>query len=219
MPDYKAVGHKIDNGPGRWDYTRVEIFDGDEKIGEYIKNYGSGARTFFPFEQDGKWYALYSRHYTATRVMSLPDCQDLGGEEPDGGGFCPYEYLVPSLCVQSKDDEPKPSSDNLAEILAWHDRHPFVHKYPKWGFISGCQWGSPGWVRFVDLSRVSEGVLKVDDRFGFYDTFGGIPLKDAMNFDCIDDADAPFEQQVISFARATYYDLSGKLRPEYGGEA
>ena len=66
----------IENGPGCWQSTRVGVFCGDDKVGEYVRNY-SFKNEFFPFQQDGKWYALYSPDYTATRVLSLPDCRDL----------------------------------------------------------------------------------------------------------------------------------------------
>lgn len=79
-----------------WDHTLVEIYDGDAKIGEYKRNYGSFAEaTFCPFELDGVWYALYSARYTKTRVMRLPECVDIGGEDSSPGGFCPVEYHVP----------------------------------------------------------------------------------------------------------------------------
>ena len=38
----------VDNGPGYWKYTLVEVYDGDTKIGEYQRNYGSfGEETFY----------------------------------------------------------------------------------------------------------------------------------------------------------------------------
>jgi hypothetical protein len=69
---------------GVWGSSVVKIFDGDTHVGEYRRNHPGWAKeTFEPFEINGAWYALYSRDYTSTRVMSLPDCSDLGGEKPD----------------------------------------------------------------------------------------------------------------------------------------
>lgn len=90
----------IPSKPGCWNKLLVEIFEktpGSDpvKIGEYRRNYASLFDTFLPFKKNGKYYALYSPSYTATRVMSLPDCKDLGGEEPTGFGFCPTGYAVP----------------------------------------------------------------------------------------------------------------------------
>ena len=76
--------------------TLVSIYSGEQHVGSYVRTYGAyGASTFCPFEQDGRWYALYSSDYTTTRLMPLPDCRDLGGELPSPGGFCPVEYYVP----------------------------------------------------------------------------------------------------------------------------
>src|SRR5262245_9428724 len=83
--------------PGRSNGTVVTICDGDAIVRAEKGNYPSFAvETFEPFEiGDLGWYALYSSNYTATRVMKLPECRDLGGEEPSSGGFCPVELFVP----------------------------------------------------------------------------------------------------------------------------
>lgn len=117
------VIEKINNGKGYWESTLVGIFDGDKKIGGYKRNYPNYATsTFYAFELNDKWYALYSKDYTATRIMSLPDCQDIGGEEPNSLGFCPTEFYVPELCGQiCEPDDPKP-------ILANHDSKTWAFK-------------------------------------------------------------------------------------------
>jgi hypothetical protein len=38
-----------------------------------------------PFMQDGRWFALYTPDYAATRIMELPSCKDLGTEAPSHG--------------------------------------------------------------------------------------------------------------------------------------
>jgi hypothetical protein len=114
-PFYAKVLNKKDNGKGYWNYLNVGIFQraeadttvrgytkpqisaGDVQIGEYQRNYSTMYRTFHPFELRGKWYALYSKDYTSTRIMALPSCKDLGGEERDQWGFCPVDYWVPGL--------------------------------------------------------------------------------------------------------------------------
>jgi hypothetical protein len=108
------VLEKVNVNPGCWDVLRVGVFDGEQQVGEYKRNYHSfGTATFFAFEQEGYWFALYSRDYTATRLMRLPDCQDIGGEEPCGAGFCPVEYLVPELTGQViKPEDPEPMVAN-----------------------------------------------------------------------------------------------------------
>lgn len=74
---------KIEIKPGCWQHARMGIFEGEQftgetQIGEYIRHYPSyGEKTFYPFEKDGKWYAIYSEDYTCTYLMSLPDCKCL----------------------------------------------------------------------------------------------------------------------------------------------
>lgn len=72
----------------------------EELLGSYIRNYGTNFDAFFPFRINGKDLALYSPDYTATRIMELPLCRDLGGEEPDDEGFCPVDYFVPTFIDQ-----------------------------------------------------------------------------------------------------------------------
>jgi hypothetical protein len=74
--------------PGVMNSSLVAILDGDIEIGSYERNYPSFAETTFePFELRGEWYALYSPNYTSTRLMKLPECRDIGGEEPHSHGF------------------------------------------------------------------------------------------------------------------------------------
>lgn len=98
------VIEEIDNGPNVWKSVNVGVFQirGDEKIkvGEYVRNYGDLGKTFFHFRRNGIDYALYSSDYTATRLMELPSCRDIGGEEPSPTGFCPVEYFVPGFIEQ-----------------------------------------------------------------------------------------------------------------------
>lgn len=84
----------------------------DELVGSYSRNYGSFFDTFFPFRANGKDLALYSPDYTGTRIIELPSCKDLGGEERHEMGFCPVEYFVPTYIdqelIQTTDNEAFP---------------------------------------------------------------------------------------------------------------
>lgn len=158
---YRAeVIDKISNGQGYWESYKMGVFEGDKLIGSYVRNY-SPLNTFCPFQKDGKWYALYSKNYTCTRVMSLPDCIDLGGEEPTAHGFCPVEYYVP--------DGEEDSIENPGH----------------WGFVAGCVWGDDtSWkIEYLDLSRVEEGIVKREARFGYLEMADGLSLKEAIKID------------------------------------
>lgn len=154
------VIEELKGPPGTWSGYKIGVFGGEKKIGEYNRNY-SLMRTFHPFQKDGKWYALYSPRYTATRVMSLPDCTDLGGEEPNGRGFCPVEYYVPQ---NSEGDD--------------------YYQPGYWGFVQGCVWGDDTcWkLQYLDLSRVEEGIVKREERFGYIPLPNG-NLKDLIEID------------------------------------
>src|SRR5262249_883135 len=95
---------KIEYRPGAWNGVRVGVFrvesDVEEQIGEYERNYPNLFRTFYPFQKEGKDYALYSPDYTVTRVMTLPSCIDIGGEASHTHGFCPVDYYVPSYIMR-----------------------------------------------------------------------------------------------------------------------
>lgn len=91
-----------DKGAG--DESLFTVLDHGQPCGSYSRNYCSfGTSTFAPFTVGQRWYALYSPDYTCTRVMSLPDCIDIGGEEPDTFGFCPVELWVPRYRCSSFD--------------------------------------------------------------------------------------------------------------------
>lgn len=159
--NYTLKIEKIDGG-NHWDTLKVYILDGDGKeLGSYDRNYPSFFDTFCPFMKNGKEYALYSRDYTSTRVMSLPDCEDIGGEERDTFGFCPIEFLVPSC---DKFHIPKEFESSM-------------------GFVAGCGWGDDtSWkVQLLDLSKVEEGIIKRDgNRLGYIELCSNDKLEDAI---------------------------------------
>lgn len=172
LPPFKAeVISSDETRPGCWNHLTVGVFKLDEgdagtytQIGSYKRNYHAMFNTFLPFVgQDGNWYALYSRNYVATRVMRLPSCEDIGGEdETNSGGLCPTDYYVPVLSgYETSPDDPKPGREGV--------QAPF-------GFVSGCVWGddSSDKVEFLDLSEAHNGVLKRDQRFGYHELPAGI---------------------------------------------
>ncbi len=118
----KVIGPDVEISKHGWHGTKVGIFEGENQIGEYIRNYGSfGEATFFAFQQGEQWYALYSKDYTCTRLMKLPECIDIGGEDCNGNGFCPTAYYVPRLCGQilkPEDPRPGPPPNHLPDVWA-----------------------------------------------------------------------------------------------------
>lgn len=195
MSSYIAeVVETFEYSPGGWRGLRVGIFKVEngarEQIGEYTRNYGTLFRTFCHFTKDGKDYALYSPHYTATRIMELPSCKDLGGEEPHSAGFCPVDYHVPSYVMKeyrSLDGKVSispvndPKEEDMEQSSNFRLVSPLLY-YP-FGFVAGCIWGddSSYKIQYLDLSDAERGVIKRDGRFGYIELPDELTLKQAIN--------------------------------------
>lgn len=158
------------NQPGTWDSTIVEVFRrtssaGDlEKVCEYERYY-SLLLTFEPFRQGSKEFALISRDYTKTAVLDLGSGSVIAEEidepgAPPGSGFCPVGFYVPDWW-DVNDDSVIPGSEY------WDADHEWPNG--DFGFVWGCHWGDDSsWkVQFLDLSRVEQGVIRREERFGY----------------------------------------------------
>jgi hypothetical protein len=183
----------LKSSPGGWG-LRIGIYlvtsESEEQIGEYTRNYGLFYRTFYPFQKGEKDYALYSPRYTATRVMELPSCRDIGGEEPHGGGFCPVDFFVPSYILKEYKFpdgriEVSPSNEPNKETMrdSTYSRVISPRLYYPFGFVAGCVWGDDSsWkIQYLDLSAVDKGEIRRDARFGFIEMPDGISLKQAID--------------------------------------
>jgi hypothetical protein len=156
------------NRPGTWDSMHVEVFERASavkerrRICEYERHYAM-LQTFEPFRQGNKDFALISRDYTKTAVLDLKSSEVIAeeghGNSPDGG-FCPVGFFVPDWW-DVNDGSKLPGSELWTENDEW----------PKgdFGFVWGCTWGDDSsWkVQYLDLSRVQDGIIKRDDRFGY----------------------------------------------------
>jgi hypothetical protein len=156
---YTATGTPCEKVPGAWNCLRVEIVrtESQQIIGSYERGYPRLYRTFLPFTQGDQEYALYSSDYQETRVMALPSCADLGGEERTESPFCPTDYWVAQ--------DPENGSDGT------------------FGLVAGCIWGDDAsWkVQFLDLSDASEGQIRRDEsRFPYMELSSGSTLAEAV---------------------------------------
>lgn len=175
--------------------SSVTVLNGSDEIGVYARNFPAFSEdTFEPFELNGSWFALYSPDYTSTRVMSLPECSDAGGEEPATNGFCPVEYYVPryrDLAVTHLSND-RVYSQRKFESEAEEATQPpgYEISYGPWrsldvGFIAGCIWGDDSsWkLEVVDLSRAAEGLISRAARFGHVQLANRTPLSEAVWLD------------------------------------
>lgn len=112
-------------------------------------------------------------HHERWRKMGYEKwCEEspLGTEKP-GWGFCPVEFYVPDYSKQYSQTSPFILSGDGAdpEKFLW-DEEEFMGFTGQYALYSGCIWGddSGGWkLRYIDLSRISEGIVSEDERFGY----------------------------------------------------
>lgn len=93
-------------------------------------------------------------------------------------GFCPIDFYVPDwweLRDHDFNDIIEPGDDLWDE----EDERPDG----SFGFLSGCHWGDDSsWkIRSIDLSRLHEGIVTSDDRFGYIEQ-GGKTLADSISY-------------------------------------
>jgi hypothetical protein len=162
---YAIKGTRKSNGPGIMESTIVEVFrraDSEgvsEKICEYERHYPL-LKTFEPFRQGDREFALISRNYTRTAVLDLQS-GDVIAEEPDtSGGFCPVGFFVPDWW-----------DVNNGSVIPGSEYWSTDHEWPvgDCGFVWGCYWGDDSFwkVQYLDLSGIQQGVLRRDERFGY----------------------------------------------------
>lgn len=159
-----------ENGP----VTRVGVFEGyifgpTVQVGEYTRNM-EGCGPFQVFPQGGKLYALYSPNGTTTSVMSLPDCELIASEseDPHGVGYIPMDFHVPR------------TPQEKSKVM----KTPYVdHVNGRWGVVVGCYWGAEWYnpIQYLDLSRIQEGVVLRDDRFGGLQKPRHLPLSACLD--------------------------------------
>jgi hypothetical protein len=187
---YSTQTVEIDMGKGFWEYLEVTILEDGRKIGEYRRNYSALYDTFCPFFLNGKLYALYSSYYTATRIMTLPDCEDIGGESPDPNGFCPVGYYVPY--------------------------NPSKGLNGNFGFVSGCVWGDDSsWkIRHIDLSEAANGNIAISEKFGYLPMPRRLSLKESIDLRSYSSGS---EYEEIEFCVQRVFSMKkGKFAGYYG---
>ena len=185
---------EIQYKPGTWRGLKIGVFrsegESEEQVGEYERNYPTLYRTFFPFQKEGKDFALYSPDYTVTRIMELPTCKDIGGEEPQSNGFCPVDLYVPAFVVRefrrqsgevARYTVNKPEERDLKDTEDSKVAIPLQY-YP-FGFVAGCIWGDDSsWkIQYLDLSKSERGLIKRDDRFGYIEMPYALNLKESID--------------------------------------
>lgn len=201
-PKYSVEAIRVKSRPGCWDITNCIIHrntyeDGrtqQHPIYEYVYEYPSSNPPFEPFRQfNGKeWreYALFSSDYTRTSVLDLESLATVAEEEGEyfttstgkhmmKEGFCPVQLYVPDYDDVHQDPEREFNKED--EHWDISDERPIG----QFGFVAGCIWGDDagGWkIQYLDLSKISSGEIKRDDRFGYIELPYNLKLKDAIRY-------------------------------------
>jgi hypothetical protein len=119
------------------------------------------------------------------------------GDELSGMGFCPMEFYVPdwwdeydetSLPIVDPETGAKShrfKTDKHAVYLA----EDFIQYTGQRAFYAGCIWGddSSSKLRHIDLSRISEGIVDGDERFGYVQLPENLSLKESIDLSMADD--------------------------------
>lgn len=170
------------------DDARTAVHAAADVVAHYERAYPSLYATFEPFSQASRPYALISTDYTRTTVLDLTSGHVIANEPPpplvtlsDGrevkaAGFCPVEFFVPDWWDVHDETVLPPSKyfDPLTDTLP----------DGSFGLVAGCFWGDDSsWkVQYLDLSRIGEGIVQRDDRFGYVELPSAVQLKDAVRY-------------------------------------
>jgi hypothetical protein len=143
-----------------WTVLDVEVVRVADQtvVGSYRRTYAALFDTFCAFRMGGRDLALFSPDYTVTRVMELPSCTDIGGEERSARGFWPTDYFVPL----TSDHEPACP-------------YAFVS-----GLYAGDNDSRPWQIQVIDLEQIGDGVVKRDARFGYVELPYELRLHEAI---------------------------------------
>jgi len=127
---------------------------------------------------------ITENHHNRWKEIGHPEwCEkDPVGTEKPGWGFCPVEFYVPDVW------ETADTPDDLYSYFEFDGAKRYVYQETElmrntgqFALYAGCVWGddSGGWkLRYIDLSRISEGIVTSDERFGYLELAGDLKKVD-----------------------------------------
>lgn len=193
QPPFGITFTEKPNKPGTWSSQNVKVLNDEcEEVGNYVYNYHS-TPPFYPFKLENKWYALFSKHYTASAIMELPSCKIIWEEKSDSYGFCPVNFYVPAV---QKTDFCGDRTGKLTgtwekrlehfEVAGKDEKHNWIVREPEYypfGFSCGCIWGDDtSWkVRFFDFTKIKDKIINYDDRFGYIELHNKLNLQESID--------------------------------------
>lgn len=162
-------------------YTTYQVLD--------LETYEVVAERGYP-QRD--WYRTDTYDQYERTFAEHPDWFEEGGyyagkgpnDKINGEGFCAVEFYVPDWAAWDSsweigDDDQSMSEADWNEFASydWKEVHT-----GQLGFVAGCIWGDDSsWkIRAIDLSRISEGVVTEDERFGYIELPYALSLRQAI---------------------------------------
>lgn len=126
-------------------------------------------------------------HWKKTGREKWIEEEPLGTEKP-GWGFCPVEFYVPDYYENKEYDVDSPyeywmmkGRDGEEPQKRYYCTEEELLRYTgQFALYQGCVWGDDSGgmkLRYIDLSRISEGIVTSDERFG-YIQFAGKSLQE-----------------------------------------
>lgn len=203
---YDVTAKQVPSGKRGWPHLNVRVYKVNankqrRRIARYQRMYPSFFNTFEPFRQGDKHFALVSVTHPRTSVLDLATGKIIAEEDRSKTGFCPTDFYVPDWW-DIHDGSITPGSKY------WDDS--MERPNGSFGFVAGCEWGDDtSWkVQYLDLSRISEGIISRDERFGYLELPPRMRLKDAVTLH--------ENPATVSIATNVGYDLAtGVIHPYY----
>lgn len=136
------------------------------------------------------WYRTEKYDQYESVKKEHPDWFEAGGyyegkgpnDKINGEGFCPMEFYVPDFLEEWTGDDAF-TEETWAEHQKedWF-REDIQHHIGMYGFVGGCIWGddSSMKVRYIDLSKISEGIVTEEERFGYLEAPDHLALRDMI---------------------------------------
>jgi hypothetical protein len=146
-----------------------------------------------------------AQHDDDFRSDAWKKANPVGTEQP-GWGFCPVEFYVPDWYTKFDDSYIDDKLSNDSDDYMFSEAE-FMNFTGQWALYSGCVWGddSGGWkLRHIDLSRISEGIVTADQRYGYVEV-----AVDSLKKIEIDYEDAMLRLPVFLYVDST----SGEAHP------
>jgi hypothetical protein len=159
----------------------------------------------------------------------VPDCRKQVFEEFCGPGYAINDWNSPLAALPDGSEFTKDQNTHRARPKArgldgqflqsehgwvWGEEGDYQSGWikvpPDHGFMAGCVWGDDSsWkIQYLDLSRVEQGIIGREARFGYIVLPTSVHLRDAVYI--YDPAGAPW----VEIAVATKWDLqTGKMKP------